>query len=566
MNALKTSHANTNLTLGRQGWLIGIGLFLLAAPLWGPRVAEFKGHNLFITVDSMVLSGLGLLLSLLCSRYFPESAIRWAEQILSGVQSKFFILSCLFLGALALGLYFTNQRILHRFMNSADEHSCYFLAECLRRGKWWVESHPLQEFFKVVHVGNREGKWFSVYPPGWPLLWALGLEWGVADWVNPLMATLSLVFFFKLGKLIYGFGTAWVGVLLAAWSPFFIFTNASYFSHTTCLLMISIFLYSFTKWQQGRFKEQSGIPWAFLGAVALGYGLNTRYLSMGAIAAPFLAWHLLRLVRKETRWNVSDTVFSAVLIGMTACVFIHNYLVTGDFTEPPNHYDKRWERLGFRGDYTILDASVHILARIFYLSDWFPPLFIALFALSVWKKQTGEPLKQLVRFGFFYLVAGYILYYSWGGNQYGPRYYFEGLPLLTLALADGLRLGWKEGSESLKKFLLGIVVFSFGTSVYLFSKHANFFAAATQQRKALYAAAEKTIQRPAIVLIRGFLGDRLVMAQDDAVRNAPWLDAKILYAHDLGERNRLLQTYYPDREFYLGTYERSLRGPKLVKI
>jgi len=208
-------------------WLGAV--LLVAAPLWAPHFQELQGHNLFLCADAMVLLGLSLFAGLLCQQFLSDRIISMTESLVSVMSKKIVLLSCVFLPLLLFGFMAINEFILHSFMNSADEHSCFFLAECFRMGKWWVEPHALSEFFDVVHVGNRDGKWFSVYPFGWPLLMALGLQWNMVDWFNPIMTTFSLVFFFLAGRKIFGTAAAWIGLALMAITPFFMFTGASYF-------------------------------------------------------------------------------------------------------------------------------------------------------------------------------------------------------------------------------------------------------------------------------------------------------------------------------------------------
>lgn len=504
----------------------------------------------------MVALGIALFLAWFCKFVLPDFTIQWTENLFALVKKNFLVLTAFFLIFCLAAFYWINQNILHSFLNSADEHSCYFFAELIRMGKWWTEPHPLSEFFNVVHVGNRDGKWYSVYPPGWPLIWALGLSWNIVDWLNPLMVTLSLIFLFLAGRKVFGFSAAWFGIFLMILTPFFTFTAASYFSHGTCLLMISIFLYAYLRKHEAK-TESSQVLWSAVAALAVGYGLNTRYLTMAAIVAPFILYRVLILILRKDKLRMSDFVFAGILILSMGMVFFHNYKVTGDFTEPPNHYDKRWERLGFRGDYSILDGFIYIMARFFYLADWAPPVLIVLYFASLFQKTKFTVTQQIFRFGLWYVVFAYFLYYSWGGNQYGPRYYYEGFPFLALAVGDGLRHWWKEGDGPLKKFLIGIVLVSLATAGYQFYKQGSYFEIASRQRQDLYQLAESTLQKPSIVFIRGFLGDELVMSQDDAVRNSPSLDAKILYAHDLGEKNQLLKNNYPDRDFYIGFYDRA---------
>ncbi len=103
-------------------------------------------------------------------------------------------------------------------------------------------------------------------------------------------------------------------------------------------------------------------------------------------------------------------------------------------------------------------------------------------------------------------------------------------------------------------------------SAYLFQFHGRHFEAVSRERKALYDLADKIISGPSIVFIRGTLGKTLILGEEDAVRTPPALNTKILYAHDLQEKNAALMRYYPDRSYYRGTYDSNLNEPKLEKL
>jgi hypothetical protein len=56
------------------------------------------------------------------------------------------------------------------------------------------------------------------------------------------------------------------------------------------------------------------------------------------------------------------------------------------------------------------------------------------------------------------------------------------------------------------------------------------------------------------------------MAEEDAVRNSPYLDTRILYAHDLGVRNPELMALYPERKYYRGSYDRARKTALIEKL
>jgi hypothetical protein len=637
--------------------ILAAGTFFAFAPFWASHIQRVWGHNLFATPDAMVLLGVTLLVSLLAYYLLPDFLVQAGESSFCRNRTKAqrfsavpvgvgFGIGLLSLVGLTCVLYLVNQRILNSFLSSADEHSCYFLAECLRKGKLYVDVPPLADFFKVVHVGMRDGKWFSVYPPGWPLIWAFGLQFNIVDWLNPVISSLAIFFFYLAGIRLFSRWSVICGLILMCLSPFFMFTAASYFSHPTCLLCISIFLYAFFRWREARqsivlgpeggegserrlfvaspqkmtkrkLSETSEIFWASVCAFAVGYGLMTRYLTMAAVAGPFLLYHYfpiffewkgrgvgnswlrsLPITFRRPQLRKSDWIAVGIILTFMILILYQNYLVTGKPFRAPNKHDKSWERLGFRKDYTVMDALFFLIARVFYLMDWFAPTIVALYFLIFFQFSKDNavipegifressvvaqssvsrfPFKEgwddkiklgtLFRLSMVFIAGAYFFYYSWGGNQWGPRYLWEGMPFLCIAVADRIVFMWRNGSLRLRKFLLILVVGSVVVSGVLFVNHADSTAKASSQRRALYDLAENTVQGPAIVFIHGFIGDSLVLSEDDAVRNSPFLDAKIIYAHDLGARNSELKAAYPGRQYFRGTYNGALKRLNLEPI
>jgi hypothetical protein len=535
--------------------LIVAGL-LLVGPWFAPKfLLGYSGDYLFILGATL---GIGLF----SASFLPTTFLAAFGKSLERLLHRQTMLLTLLAIALLAALISTNQFVLLRFMNSGDEHSCFFLAECIRGGKWWAVPHALSEFFDVAHVGNREGKWFSVYPPGWPLLLALGISYQIADFLNPIMATLATLLFVKSGARLFGFHVSFFGMLLIAFTPFYLLNNASYFSHTTCLLMISLFIFSFLKWQE----NEKSFVWGAICALTFGFGLATRYLTMTAIATPFLLYELIALIRGRRSLTPSHLLALGIALAGVLANLAYNQLITGSMMEFPNHFHHSWERLGFHSNHTLLDALNFMFSRFLFLSEFIPPILVVVFFAALFMNRMPQGIPQLIRFGFLFLPVGYLFYYSWGGNQYGPRYYFEGLPFLALTVGNMIHHSWKSRNETIKKFIVGAVVAAFLANGYSLWKYGNFFHHVSLERKSLYDFSERTLQRPSIVFIRGFLGDTLVMAEEDAVRNHPDLKAQVLYAHDRGAENELLKQHYPEREYYLGVYDRANKTPRLERL
>lgn len=537
------------------------------APWWAPRLQVLHDRRTFIESGPLLLLAVILAAGLTCAFALPDRLLRSFDSLVRRLVSSALLLP-LFLAAALICLCLVNRLVLHSFMNSADEYSCSFLAQCLNLGKLWVKEPPLAEFFKVVHVGNKAGKWFSVYPPGWPLIMSIGLRFHVLDWLNPVMAVFSLGLVYLSGAKLYGRVASWFALAFCLLSPFFTFTSASYYSHTTCLLAMSLFLYAFLRWNENSY-ERGRTLWAALAGLALGYGLFTRYLTMAAFAAPFVIFVLRSVLQGKRRLGKSELLGILIVLVFMGLILYQNHSVSGKIFKAPNKFDKSWERLGFRGDYTVIDGLVFLLARFFYILDWSTPVLVPIYLAGFftgWTRKEEGAIQRITSGSFLVIAAAYFFYYSWGGNQYGPRYYYEGFPFLLLAAGNSLRAWWRNGDDTRRKFLAGLLAAALAGSAYANVKQIRFYEEASRQRKSLYELAENTLTRPSIVFVHGFLGKKLVMAEEDATRNDPLLKNRILYAHDLGERNKDLMAAYPDRSFYRGTFDPETARPVLEPL
>ena len=61
-----------------------------------------------------------------------------------------------------------------------------FQAKLFAAGKLYLPSPPLPQFFDLMHVIN-DGRWYSQYPPGHPLLLLLGVLIHAPWIINPLL-------------------------------------------------------------------------------------------------------------------------------------------------------------------------------------------------------------------------------------------------------------------------------------------------------------------------------------------------------------------------------------------
>ncbi len=468
--------------------------------------------------------------------------------------------------------------ILLSFPNSADEYSCVFLAKCFLAKKLYAATDALQEFFHFTHIGEKDGKWFSLYPPGWPLLLAVGLALGAAGWVNPLLATLTLVLLYRIALQVADRRAALLACLWVGTSSFFLFNAGSYYSHTACLFMLTLFTWCFLR------------RWFFLAGLALGYAMMTRYLSAMAYGVPFVVYLLLQWVLSGTarklpsrrqlplRSGVSgrpsqppiatkDIVwFFAGLAVFNVLQLWFQYQVTGDPFLTPIQYYREHERLGFSHDFTPWQGLSQTAFRAFFYAQWVVPGFWVFVVLAFLLPGKSDWDKLLLSAGLL-CGAAYTLYFSFGGNGYGPRYFFESIGAFGIVGAKAFFTLWDKAKGTWIAYALaGFLLLGFALNVWNVGQDMRRVHVMTAERQSLYATVEKQGLSNSVVFIRDWVGKSLPLEPTDLTRNAPDRNDSVLYVRDLGERNAELMRAMPERSFYVATYDKASATPHVTPL
>ena len=141
-----------------------------------------------------------------------------------------------------LGSYFLFEHIPH----VADSVDQLFHAKIFLLGRLTVPSPEPRELFNFVLMINN-GRWYSQYPPGQPLLLSLGHIFHAPWIINPLLGSLCIVLLYFIGKEIYCERIGRLAALLGALSPFLVFMSSEYMNHTPTLFFFELFLLGFVR-------------------------------------------------------------------------------------------------------------------------------------------------------------------------------------------------------------------------------------------------------------------------------------------------------------------------------
>ncbi len=274
--------------------------------------------------------------------------------------------------------------------------------------------------------------------------------------------------------------------LLALSSPMFLMLSGSFLSHTLSLFLALVFqlawLDSFPLRGASREKQAPDELVLVTGAGSLGLLALTRPLTAAAVAFPFLLHGVYLLARGKPGEKKKLLILALVTSGVASLLLVWQWALGGSLFR--NLYTLWWpyDRLGFGADIGVtesghnlywalqntlfnLSAGIHDLFGWPYLS-W---LFIPFGLIMLFPKHNGK----LVLAVFVSLVIAYGMYWP-GSWLYGPRYYYEGLPSLTICSAAGLAWlgGWLGNWRGMVRWrrlsVLGLTAFLIVLNIHFY--------------------------------------------------------------------------------------------------
>ena len=218
---------------------------------------------------------------------------------------------------------------------------------------WFEPESPLQ-YIGVHWLRTEDGRYFSRYPPGLPLVLAVVFKLGgpkAALLVNPILTSLTLLGLFMLCRLWIGEGWGLVAVAGMAVNPV---TNAFALtgnSHAATSFFLVWGLYLLALWS----RKQS-VPLAFLAGLWLGMIPTIRYAEV--LFGPALGLFMLLYVDSGRKaWQQLAAAFLGALLPVS-CLMIHNWAAFGAFWK--TGYALTNEQTGFSWKYFSRNAVTYL--------------------------------------------------------------------------------------------------------------------------------------------------------------------------------------------------------------
>lgn len=477
-----------------------------------------------------------LLLTWIFGAYLP------LEKIVAGMECRMLktpgLFATMFTGISFCLAVFVSYYTLQKFPNSADEYVYVYQGETLSKGKLWEKSHELSDFFYTNHITQKNSIRVGRFPPGWPAFIGVGIWLGIPPYlINPILGLTTLVFFYILARKFFAQRVALWSLFLLSLSPFYVFNAASFFSHLSCALAALIFVFGVYL-----YRQHKSLIYLIISGCALGIMITIRYYTALIIFLPFFFFLFY-----QYRWR-SIPVFFWIAMGsapFVAAGFWYNFTITGSPFLPVTVWGYADEALGFVKGHTFSKGVEHVLRWMLMFLYWSSPALLILYLFFLWNK-LKTPIRQIAHpedYVFVLLVAGYFFYYEIGGNQYGPRFFFEAFPFVVLFVV-------RKVIESHNRWLTALfcagLLYSVAKMPFIVMREHRVVV----QRSDLYNQVKSKNIHHAVILISSHTGLIRPMPAGDLTRNDADYQGDVLFALDLGELNKELMNYYPERSFY----------------
>ena len=328
-----------------------------------------------------------------------------------------------------------------------DEIAYLFQARYYAAGVPWTTPPPVPAAFDTFLLEVSGDRWYSVFPPGWPLVLALGVKLGVPWLVNPVLGGICILLTYLLVQELADRATARVTAFLLAVSPWHLLLSMSFMSHVLSLTLALV-----TAWGTARAWRTGSWVAAFIGGLTLGMLGMSRPLE--GVAVGLLAGVPL-LVAAMRRGHVGSLVAGVLGTAATGSLGLaYNRVITGspwifpaerlfDREYGPGRYGigfgpekgVGWTGLDPFPGHSALDVVVNVVLNGFMMNvDLFGWAVGSIAIVMLGFLRADRAIEQLMALTIVVVVALHSAYWFSGGPDFGARYWYLAIvPCTVLA-------------------------------------------------------------------------------------------------------------------------------------
>ncbi len=395
-----------------------------------------------------------------------------------------------------------------------DEIAQVIQARIFAQGRLYLDAPALPVLQSALHVLDGNGRWFTQFPPGGPLLLVPGVWLGATFTVGPVLGGVSVALFWALLRRSSVDAALSLGsVLVLALSPFMVFLAASHMNHvaTLCGALLAW-------WAALHHASDRTTGAAIVMGAALGMMATIRPVDALAVALPLGAWSAWRLVQRSLSWRHAFAMLAGLAVPVSMLLW-YNWRTTGNALLFA--YEQLWgaeHGLGFHASpwgqphtptLGLELVSLYFLRLQTYLFETPVPslVFVAIGLALAWN---GRLIERLWAVTGFLLIALYGTYWH-DGFYLGPRFVFLLVAPSAFYAVSGVAASWRRW-EGGRGFLTGGLVASLGFAVLgvATDRGRQYAAGLTPLRWNVTDIARRAGVENAVVLVRETWGAQLM--------------------------------------------------------
>jgi hypothetical protein len=420
-----------------------------------------------------------------------------------------------------------------------DEVAQLFQARIFATGRIAGTLDSVPELFSALHLVERDGRVFSQFPPGGPVVLAVGLLLGAAWVAVPLCGALAVWCFsaFVRGVEADRPGIALLASMLFAFAPYMVFMSGSQMNHVPTLLGICLALFALERATAVERSARSRTRYALVCGFGLGLAATIRPVDAVAFALAVAAWLAWRAVRDKR--EIVPLLASGVGVAIPVSLMLwFNAQTTG--APLLFGYEALWGKVHELGFHAAPWGVAHTPARGLELVSLYflrlqtylfetpiPSLVAAIVALLL--VRSLRRIDGVLLGGSALLVALYFAYWH-DGFYLGPRFFLCLLPALALWSARVIpewRARWGNGASyrAMTASLVASVCIALLVTIPL--RAQEYRNGLQTMRWDVEAEARRAGVRDAIVFVRESWGAQLMVRM--WARGLSHADAQMLY-------------------------------------
>lgn len=191
-----------------------------------------------------------------------------------------------------IGSVWVSKSVFEQLPHLEDEMAYLYQAKIFARGHAYVEAPLPNRTFWQPFLISYEGKRFGKYPPGWPLLLAIGVLLKTTWAINAWFGMLSVALTYRFAREVFNEQTGVVAAVLLTISPIALLINGTLMGHTSAQFFTLLFLYGAWRLEKGR----NWLAWGAVSGMALGMIVASRPLTGAGVAIPLIIYSGLRIL------------------------------------------------------------------------------------------------------------------------------------------------------------------------------------------------------------------------------------------------------------------------------